>query len=113
MCVPNKIILRARQQFLFNKFKKETTALNSELVDTVRQAWEAYIRSELARGLVEAERPSEGEEEARWANLVERFADKTWKQECLQRNEKFEMHFTAAVRCTFHILELYRVLTLH
>lgn len=96
--IDDKIILRARQQFLFNKFKKETTALNSELVDTVRQAWEAYIRSELARGLVEAERPSEGEEEARWANLVERFADKTWKQECLQRNEKFEMHFTAARR---------------
>lgn len=39
-----------------------------------------------------------------WPSLQKRFLDqdRTWKQECLKRDEKFEMHFSAAV-C--HILD--------
>lgn len=33
-----------------------------------------------------------------WPALVERFQDKAWRQAGLQRDEKFEMHFNAAVR---------------
>jgi cysteinyl-tRNA synthetase len=34
-----------------------------------------------------------------WPALQAKFgeADKVWKQECLKRDEKFEMHFSAAV----------------
>lgn len=63
-------------------------------------SWTSYVRSKVSKGLVDADKLVQGEELDKWAVLQGRFgsADKTWKQENLKRDEKFEMHFSAAVR---------------
>lgn len=94
-----KIILRARQNHLIEQFKSKQTALTSELINIVCDSWIAYVRSKVAKGLPDLEKPAEGSEWEAWPQLQSRFQDqdKTWKQECLKRDEKFEMHFSAAV----------------
>ena len=63
-------------------------------------SWTSYVRSKVSKGLSEADKPSEGQEWSAWRALQAKFEreDKTWKQENLRRDEKFEMHFSAAVR---------------
>lgn len=63
-------------------------------------SWTSYVRSKVSKGLVDADKPVGGQELDQWVTLQGRFgsADKTWKQENLRRDEKFEMHFSAAVR---------------
>lgn len=38
-----------------------------------------------------------GSEEASWTQLSVLMQDAEWKYDCLKRDEKFDMHFTAAV----------------
>lgn len=96
-----KIILRARQNYLCDKFRTETTQLSSGLIEQVKEAWGVYVRQKVSKGLLETDvnvLKEEGEEKA-WPRLAERFLkDSAWKQECLKRDEKFSMHFSAAVR---------------
>jgi cysteinyl-tRNA synthetase len=97
--IDDKIILRARQQYLLNQFKDRTTSLTPQLLVTVREAWQTYVQSEVSKGFLESERLQPNAEEAQWPALLQRFIeDKAWRQECLQRSEKFEMHFGAARR---------------
>jgi cysteinyl-tRNA synthetase len=51
----------------------------------------------VAKGLPEAERPPNGHEEDHWKRIVEITLNTERKQECLKRDEKFDMHFSAAV----------------
>ncbi|CCL99049.1 uncharacterized protein FIBRA_01060 [Fibroporia radiculosa] len=96
--IDDKIILRARQTHLVDKFRADTAHLSRELLDTVRVAWIQYIESNVDKGLPEEDKPAQGKEWEAWPRLAIQFKDKTWKQECLKRNEKFEMHFSAANR---------------
>ena len=92
-----QIILRARQNHLVERFKEQQKSLTPELLDVVLSSWRSYVQSKVSKGLLQAERPAEGTELEAWPQLVSRYQDKTWKQECLQRDEKFDMQFTAAV----------------
>lgn len=99
---PNcKIILRARQNFLFEKFRSETTSLSSDLISQIRSAWTTYFRNKVGEGLPDGEKPPQGKEEETWSLFVDRIKDKEWKQGCLMRDEKFDMHFSAAVSLAF------------
>ena len=62
--------------------------------------WAVTLTLHTGKGLPESERPAPGSEQDACAQLVSRFQseDKSWKLECLKRDEKFDMHFTAAVR---------------
>lgn len=93
-----QIILRARQNHLVERFREQQKALTPELLDVVLNSWLRYVQSKVSKGLPDGERPTPGTEQDAWPNLVSRFQDKAWKQDCLKRDEKFEMHFTAAVR---------------
>ncbi|KAI0049963.1 hypothetical protein FA95DRAFT_1488235 [Auriscalpium vulgare] len=96
--IDDKIILRARQNHLVKKYRGETRALSPDLVNEVRAAWESYVRSKVGKGLAESDRPAPGTEWDAWAALAQKFQDKSWKAEGLKRDEKFEMHFSAAAR---------------
>ncbi|KAI0784742.1 cysteinyl-tRNA synthetase [Abortiporus biennis] len=102
--IDDKIILRARQVYLVDKFREEQTALTPELVETVLIAWKEYVQSKLAKGLA-SELPAVGSERDAWPNLSSKIQDKVWKQEGLKRDEKFDMHLTAANRTFNAIVE--------
>lgn len=92
-----KIILRARQNYLLENFRSDTKTLSVELVNQLRDAWRTYVRGKVGKGLTVNDKPLDGEEEKIWPRLVGLNQNKVWRQECLKRDEKFEMHFSAAV----------------
>ena len=77
----------------------ETIAASPALIAELRNAWRTYVQTKLgkAKGLPDGDKPVPGEEEMSWPRLAELFQNKNWKQECSKRDEKFEMHFSAAV----------------
>ncbi|KAG6920156.1 hypothetical protein DXG01_004922 [Tephrocybe rancida] len=96
--IDDKIIIRARQNHLLENFRAQTKILSPELIDQILSAWRTHIREKVGKGLSEAGRPAEGEEESTWPRLTELIKDKAWKQECLKRDEKFDMYFSSAAR---------------
>ncbi|KAG9220464.1 hypothetical protein CCMSSC00406_0003920 [Pleurotus cornucopiae] len=96
--IDDKIILRARQNYLFDKFRSDTSELSPELLSTVLEAWKSYVHEKVSKGLLEANRVARDTEEDQWSQLAQLAQDKPWKQECSKRDEKFDMHFTAANR---------------
>ncbi|KAI0645882.1 tRNA synthetases class I (C) catalytic domain-containing protein [Trametes meyenii] len=94
--IDDKIILRARHNHLISNLRSETVSLSPALLEQVRAAWASYVQSKVSKGLPESERPPAGNEERQWPKLVQRFQDKEWRQQGLQKDEKFEMHFNAA-----------------
>ena len=92
-----QIILRARQTHLVDKFRSESTSLTQELLDTVQSSWESYVRSKVSKGLPADEVPPFGLERQTWSKLSIKISDKAWKDEAIKKDEKFEMHFNAAV----------------
>ncbi|KAG5646258.1 hypothetical protein DXG03_004085 [Asterophora parasitica] len=102
--IDDKIIIRARQNHILDKFRSETQSLSSELITRVDLAWRAHVREKVGKGLPEAERAVEGGEYSTWKRLGELIQDKAWKQECLRRDEKFDMYFSSATR-TFTALQ--------
>lgn len=93
-----QIIIRARQNHLIEKFRSDSTSLTAELLATVSKAWADFVRGRVNKGLPDNEKLSEGTEETSWTRLSEYVQNSEWKQECLKRDEKFDMHFSAAVR---------------
>ncbi|KAG5352598.1 hypothetical protein C0989_001632 [Termitomyces sp. Mn162] len=96
--IDDKIIIRARQNHLLENFRKETKSLSSELINHILSAWRSHVQGKVGKGLSESDRPTEGEEESAWPRLTERIQDNAWKQECLKRDEKFDMYFSSAIR---------------
>ncbi|KAG6827339.1 hypothetical protein H0H92_012160 [Tricholoma furcatifolium] len=96
--IDDKIIIRARQNHLFENFRANTKTLSSELIDETLLAWRSHVRGKVCKSLSEADRPVDGEEELAWPRLLEQIQNKEWKQECLRRDEKFEMNFSSAAR---------------
>ncbi|KAH9946950.1 cysteinyl-tRNA synthetase [Amylocystis lapponica] len=103
--IDDKIILRARQTHLVDKFRDETTSLSRELLEQLHDAWAAYVASKVSEGLLEQDRPGKGKEREIWPQLANSFQNRAWRQECLKRSEKFEMYFSAANR-TYSALEV-------
>lgn len=95
-----QIIDRARKTHLLETFLKESTQLTPELIAQTEDAWRLYIRTKVAKGLPESERPAEDQEDATWKRVSESITDPAWKAEALKRSEPFDMHATAAVRDT-------------
>ena len=56
------------------------------------------MRSKVSKGLSADEVPPLGLERQAWSKLSIKISDKAWKDEAIKKDEKFEMHFTAAVR---------------
>jgi len=92
-----KIILRARQNHLLDRFREETKSLSPELIARLRSAWHVYVRDQVGKGLRESDKPQLGQEESHWPRIVELTQNGGWKQECLKRDEKFDMRFSTAV----------------
>ncbi|KAF8499666.1 tRNA synthetases class I (C) catalytic domain-containing protein [Russula emetica] len=96
--IDDKIILRARQTYLLNKFKSEATSLTQALLDEVRTSWDSYVRCKVSKGLPSEQVPPSGSEWQAWSELSIKAADNAWKNDALKRDEKFDMYFTAASR---------------
>ncbi|KAK0476727.1 tRNA synthetases class I (C) catalytic domain-containing protein [Armillaria novae-zelandiae] len=96
--IDDKIIKRARQNHLLDKFRAETTSVSSDLIDRIRVDWRTYVREKVGKGLPDAEVPSPGEEDTKWSGIVVLAQDTQWKQDCLRRDEKFDMYFSSASR---------------
>ncbi|KAG7099644.1 hypothetical protein E1B28_001470 [Marasmius oreades] len=96
--IDDKIIKRARQTHLLETFRKDTTALTENLFSQVQAAWHNFIRSEIANGLAEEERPSDGTQGEDWSKIVELYQNKAWRQACVRRDERFDMNFSSANR---------------
>jgi hypothetical protein len=107
-----KIIVRARQNHLFSQFRSSATTLSADLLSQVSEAWGSYVRENVSKGLPDEEKPSRGEEEVRWPRIAGLARDQSRKLECLKRDEKFDMHFTAAVGnllCfSWHIIKIWQ-----
>ena len=84
--------------YLVNKFRSESTSLTQGLLDEVRSSWDFYVHSKVSKGLPSEEVPPLGSEWQAWSKLSIKAADSAWKNEALKRDEKFDMHFAAAVR---------------
>ncbi|KAJ7929753.1 cysteine-tRNA ligase isoform b variant [Mycena leptocephala] len=105
--IDDKIIKRAWQNHLLDKFREETKGVSHELIDRVHAAWRIHVREQLAKGLPAGDIPTEGNEDNSWARIAELMENKNWRQECLRRDEKFEMQFSSA-RQTLAALEMAR-----
>ncbi|KAJ3751465.1 hypothetical protein DFH05DRAFT_1471567, partial [Lentinula detonsa] len=92
--IDDKIIKRARQNHLLEKLRTDTTSLDGNLIS----------HNELAAGLPENERLSSTETDQELDEKFTQIADlavqvnKEWRQECLERDERFDMNFTSANR---------------
>ncbi|KAJ8084492.1 cysteinyl-tRNA synthetase [Marasmius tenuissimus] len=96
--IDDKIIKRARQTHLLDTFRADTTSLTDNLISQVQAAWRNFVRNELANGLAEEEKASQGTEDEKWAQITENYKNKEWKQACVRRDEKFDMNYTSANR---------------
>ncbi|KAJ7346841.1 tRNA synthetases class I (C) catalytic domain-containing protein [Mycena albidolilacea] len=105
--VDDKIIKRARQNHLLDKFTGETKEVSAELITQVHIAWRKHVREQLRKGLLEGDVPKEGNEDDAWYHLVELAQNNDWRQQCIRRDEKFDMHFSSASQ-TFTALEFAR-----
>ncbi|KAJ7834242.1 tRNA synthetases class I (C) catalytic domain-containing protein [Mycena olivaceomarginata] len=105
--IDDKIIKRARQNHLLEKFREETKGVSPELITQVHAAWRNHVREQLRKGLSVADAPKEGDEDSAWPRLAELVQNKDWKQECLRKDEKFDMNFSSASQ-TLAALEVAR-----
>ncbi|KAJ3848726.1 tRNA synthetases class I (C) catalytic domain-containing protein [Lentinula lateritia] len=100
--IDDKIIKRARQNHLLEKFRADTKLLDANLISQVYTAWRAFLRNEMTAGLPPDERAlsteTDGELDSQFTRIAELIQNKEWKQDCLKRDEKFDMNFTSANR---------------
>lgn len=75
----------------------QTQALTTALLTNLRDAWKAYVRTRVSKGLPENEKARDGNEDAVWLRISELYKKPEWRQECLKRDEKFDLHYSSAV----------------
>ncbi|CDH48408.1 cysteinyl-trna synthetase [Lichtheimia corymbifera JMRC:FSU:9682] len=87
--IDDKIILRARQQYLFNELKRSTTQLDESLIQQVESSWNDYAASKLAKveGAVSTAT-------ADWASFEQKMTAEEMAKAILL-DEKFKMNFSA------------------
>ncbi|KAK0448825.1 tRNA synthetases class I (C) catalytic domain-containing protein [Armillaria borealis] len=96
--IDDKIIKRARQNHLLDKFRAGTTSVSSDLIGRIRVAWRTYVREKVGKGLPDTEVLLPGEEDTKWSEIVVLAQNAQWKQDCLRRDEKFDMYLSSASR---------------
>ncbi|KAF8198063.1 tRNA synthetases class I (C) catalytic domain-containing protein [Pholiota molesta] len=96
--IDDKIIERARQNHLLENFRLQTQSLTQTLLANVNDAWKNYVRTRVSKGVPENIKATEGTEEAAWSQINGLYQSLEWKQECLKRDEKFDMYYTSARR---------------
>lgn len=89
--IDDKIIVRARQLHLFQKFALETNELTDELRQRTKDAWVLYGRTNLP------EAPKDLESFDRWANSLDLAAE-------LENNPKFVLHLKILQRAAHALL---------
>ncbi|KAJ3491237.1 hypothetical protein NLI96_g842 [Meripilus lineatus] len=107
--IDDKIIIRARENHLFEKYRSSHANLTQELLEFVTSAWVEYVQTQVSKGLPSPLAP--GKERNEWSQLQSQFQDKVWKADCLKRDAKFEMHFNAANKTLSAIAEAEKRLT--
>ncbi|KAJ2964638.1 hypothetical protein NQZ79_g523 [Umbelopsis isabellina] len=85
--IDDKIILRARQQYLFQQLTDATTALDKDLVANVKTAWKQYADSKMK--LIDPEAGNH------WPEFKAKMAPADKVLEALAIDEKYKMHFAA------------------
>ncbi|KAF9218788.1 hypothetical protein BS17DRAFT_719552 [Gyrodon lividus] len=95
--IDDKIILRARQNHLFDNFRSQTSSLTPELLAKVQGAWRLHVSQNVSKGLPDSIKPTAETADALWPQFSALAEDKVQKAECLKRDEKFDMNLTAAV----------------
>ncbi|KAI6121909.1 hypothetical protein F5141DRAFT_1187015 [Pisolithus sp. B1] len=95
--IDDKIILRARQKYLFERFRDQVAFLSTDLIDRVFAAWKAHLLNRVSKALPDEVKAREGEENVSWLRIEQFVQDKDRRAECLKRDEKFDMYLTAAV----------------
>ncbi|KAI6037594.1 tRNA synthetases class I (C) catalytic domain-containing protein [Pisolithus marmoratus] len=105
--IDDKIILRARQKYLFEKFRDQVASLSIDVIDRVFAAWKTHVLNRVSKALPDDVKAREQEESASWLRIEQFLQDKDRKAECLKRDEKLDMHLTAA-RQTFSALSVAR-----
>ncbi|KAF8684181.1 tRNA synthetases class I (C) [Rhizoctonia solani] len=93
--IDDKIIIRARQQHHLDGLSTSTPTITQELIDTVQNAWLAYLHKQLVKGLEDKSLIISGQEESSWAKIETLALDPTWVQAGNMRDEKFFMHLKA------------------
>jgi cysteinyl-tRNA synthetase len=78
-------------------FRLQTQSLTQTLLANVNDAWKNYVRTRVSKGVPENIKATEGTEEAAWSQINGLYQSLEWKQECLKRDEKFDMYYTSAV----------------
>ncbi|CAO3702291.1 unnamed protein product [Rhizopus stolonifer] len=88
--IDDKIILRARQQYLFDSLKKDTQELNEALVKQTEEAWLEFVAAKLKKldvGLVQLA-------SSNWPEFVNKMTPEEIKK-ALVLDEKFKMIYSA------------------
>lgn len=93
----SQIIIRARQNHLFENFRTKTTSLTPDLLDQVQEAWRSHVLDNVSKGLPESFKPTAENLHTLWPQIEALRGDKVQKAECLKRDEKFEMNVGIAV----------------
>ncbi|KJA20025.1 hypothetical protein HYPSUDRAFT_43630 [Hypholoma sublateritium FD-334 SS-4] len=96
--IDDKIIERARQNHLFELFRSQVQNLTPEVLATVVDSWKSYVRTRVSKAVPEDIKAVEGTEETAWSQISELYQRPEWKQECLKRDEKFDMYYSSARR---------------
>ncbi|KAH0828186.1 hypothetical protein J3R83DRAFT_3889 [Lanmaoa asiatica] len=96
--IDDKIILRARQNYLFDNFRTQTSSLTSDLVAKVQDAWQSHVLDKVSKGLPDSIKPTAESIHTLWPQIEAIRDDKVKKAECLKRDEKFEMSLGTAIR---------------
>lgn len=92
-----KIILRARQNHLFENFRTQTSSLTLDLLAKVQNAWQSHVLDKVSKGLPDSIKPTAEGIHILWPQIEAIRDDMFQKAECLKRDEKFEMHLSTAV----------------
>ncbi|KAH0828153.1 cysteine-tRNA ligase [Lanmaoa asiatica] len=96
--IDDKIILRARQNYLFDNFRTQTSSLTPDLVVKVQDAWQSHVLDKVSKGLPDSIKPTAESIHTLWPQIEAIRDDKVQKAECLKRDEKFEMNLGTAIR---------------
>ncbi|KAK4050180.1 cysteinyl-tRNA synthetase [Microbotryomycetes sp. JL221] len=104
--VDDKIILRARQKHLLEKYMADQSALTTQLLTDAQTAWAAYVHKNLSAALKDASSSASTYEEAKlaWTEIASSAKRNEWVEAQKARDEKFTMHLTA-VEAGHHGLE--------
>ncbi|KAF8550855.1 cysteinyl-tRNA synthetase [Imleria badia] len=102
--IDDKIILRARQNHLFETFRTQTTSLTPDLLAKVQDAWQSHVLDKVSKGLPESIKPTADSLHILWPQIEAVRGDSVQKAECLKRDEKFEMNLGTAIRTASALL---------